>query len=444
MKYIKALANLALILLGITSVGYGMGIEVYKNDKLNLIIGGRLQLVGYGQYVNDPARSNGRIYLFLKQARLNVHGQVEGIKYNTEWVGAAEDVNGSNTGLTLLDYDFDVPVYHTESTWFKIGQFKVPYSRESLNDEAQFQFVEHSINFLGFNLGRDYGAAMHTYHGKWAAVGGLFTGGARDVPLRFIPERLGFPMFVARVGYNDGLDKDIFTVVQNDLHPQRTTQAAYLNAMYFRDTEIGHSTVLGARTTERSLMTNLNWNPFPTKGAPVVPPVAGIPATPSRISQGDFWQAGWDVAARGPMGNGYAWSTEAEADYARFSNAYGRIDLSGVRVQGGILKDKVEVAVRYSVLYPDPNFSISGMNITGTTPIQEVAPAVTYYVRGHDFKIVFDAPVLMNVPVFVENNVGAYVATEQPDQATVINPSAKGFVERQTVPEARLMFQLAF
>src|SRR6185295_17319208 len=137
-------------------------------------------------------------------------------KYNTEWVGGAEDVNGSNNGLTLLDYSFDVPIYKTESTWLKVGQFKVPYGRESLNDDGEFQFVEHSINYNGFNLGRDYGATVHTYQGKMAGAFGVFTGGARDVPLRFIPEKLGVPMLVARLGYNDGLDKDIFTVSQND------------------------------------------------------------------------------------------------------------------------------------------------------------------------------------------------------------------------------------
>jgi len=51
--------------------------------------------------------------------------------------------------------------------------------------------------------------------------------------------------------------------------------------------------------------------------------------------------------------------------------------------------------------------------------------------------------ILIDAPVFVERNVGAYVSTEQPDQATV-NTGNKGFMERQTVPEVRLMFQLAF
>src|SRR5690242_8481196 len=202
MKNVHRSIAAAALLLSFGARVYGMGIEVVNNDKLNLVIGGRIQLAGYGEYVTDSARSNGRVYLFMKQARLNVHGQVEGIKYDTEWVGAAEDVNGSNNGLTLLDFSFDVPIYKTEATWFKIGQFKVPYGREMINDEAQFQFVEHSIDFNGFNLGRDYGAAVHTYKGKLAAVGGVFTGGSRDVPLRFLPERLGVPMIVGRIGYN--------------------------------------------------------------------------------------------------------------------------------------------------------------------------------------------------------------------------------------------------
>lgn len=438
MKFAKTIA-IVTALVGMSSHGFAMGIEVYKNDKVDLTIGGRLQLVGYGQHVEDPARNPNRVYLFVKQARMNMHGSVDKVKYNTEWVGAAEDVNGSNNGLTLLDFSFDVPVYKTENTWFKVGQFKVPYGRESITDEAQLQFVDPSIVFKGFNLGRDYGAALHSYCGKLSAVGGIFTGGARDVPLRFLPEQLGVPMLVVRAGYNDGLDKDIFTAAQNDLKPTGTTKATYVSAMYFKDTEIGHSTVLGSRTSEKSLILNGNWNPFITRGAPV----AGAPATSSRIDRGDFWQAGWDAAARGPLANGLVWSSEFELNYAQYSNDYGQIDLKGARVQGALLKDKVEVALRYSMLLPDKDFNFSGNQLTGIKPIHEVVPAVTYYIRGHDFKIVADAPVLVNVPVFIENNVGSYVSTEQPDQATVVS-TRKGFVERQTVPEVRVMFQLAF
>jgi len=426
---------------GIIPSAWSMGHEIVKNDKFSLTIGGRIQMVGYGQQVEDPARPDSRVYLFLKQARLNFNGDYEGIKYNNEWVGGAEDVNGSNTGLTLLDFSFDIPVYKTEATWFKIGQFKVPYGRESITDEAQTQFAENSVNYKAFNLGRDYGAAMHTYKGKFAGAFGLFTGGARDVPLRFLPENLGVPMTVLRLGYNDGLDKDIFAVAQNDLNPVRTTKAAYVNAMFFKDSEIGHSTVLGSRTSEKSWIMNANWNPYITRGAPA----AGNPAVPSTLDRADFYQVGWDAAARGRFTSGLIWSTEAQMDYAKFANIYGHIENAGVRVQGALMKNKVEVALRYSGVLPDDSFvyTYGGRQVTNKKPIHEVAPAVTYYVRGHDFKIVADAPVLINVPVFVENNVGSYVATEQPDQASLVT-GRKGYMERMIVPEVRVMFQLAF
>ena len=159
--YEKILAASALVA-GVSSCVFGMGHEIVNTDDFTLNIGGRIQEVAYGEVVHDPVpdKDNARVYLFLKQARLNLNGRVDDVKFNTEWVGAAEDINGSNNGLTLLDFSFDVPVYHMDSTWLIVGQFKVPYGRESLTDEAQFQLVEHSIDFLGFNLGRDVGVAV--------------------------------------------------------------------------------------------------------------------------------------------------------------------------------------------------------------------------------------------------------------------------------------------
>jgi hypothetical protein len=425
MKIAKALAGLALGA-SLASQGFGMGIEVVNNDDFNLNIGGRIQEVAYGQVVDDPHRDDGRLYLFLKQARLKLYGRVQDTKFEMQWVGAAEDVNGSNAGLTLLDAYFDVPVFNWEGTWMRVGQYKVPYGRQAVTDEALMQMVSPSIDFLGVNLGRDVGAAIHTYRGKFAGVFNVQTGGSRDVPLRFLPEQLGIPLIVVRMGYNDGLDADAFAASQNDLSPQRVTKAAFINGAYLNDTRIGHSTVLNVRTSDKTLLMNPNWNPYIAR-APMV--------------RGEYWQVGGDMAARGPVGN-MAWTAEAEYNYAAYWNRYGKVHLSGARVQGGLLRKKIEVAIRYAVLFPDKDFRV-GTRRFARDPIQEVAPAISYYIRGHDNKIVLDFPVLIDVPVFIENNVGAYVATEQVDQASVLS-SAANRVERQTVPEARIMYQLAF
>ena len=56
-----------------------------------------------------------------------------------------------------------------------------------------------------------------------------------------------------------------------------------------------------------------------------------------------------------------------------------------------------------------------------------------------------DLPILVDALVFKEGNLGGYVATEQPDQASVVKPGAfPGSVVRQTVPQGRLMVQFTF
>jgi len=430
MRKMKISLAIAALSFSLTTTSFGMGHEVFNTDNFNLNIGGRIQEVAYAELLHDPIQSkdNLRAYLFLKQARFNMNGRVQGTKYNMEWVGAAEDINGSNNGTTLLDFSFDVPLFNWDSTWLKVGQYKVPYGRESLNDDGAFVFVDRSINYGAFNLGRDVGAAVHTYKGKFAGVFGVFTGGARDVPLRFLPEHLGVPMVVGRIGYNDGLDKDIYSGDQIDFNPQRLTKATYINGMYMKDTRIGHSTVINVRALEKSILLNSNWNPY-------------VAQTP--YDRASFWQMGWDGALRGPLGNQSAWSAEAEANYASFKNKYGHLDLAGIRAQAGITKKKIGAALRYAVLYPDNQFMKTTTRVTGTQPYHEINPSFTYYMRGHDAKIVLDFPTYINVPIFIENAAGSYVSVEQPDQASVIVP-ATGRVERQTVGEARIMYQLAF
>lgn len=416
------------LLLGSTRV-FAMGHEIVHNDKFDLTIGGRAQLIGYAENVADPVKDNNRLYLFLKEARLNMHGHVEEMKYNTEWAYAAEDVNGSNTSLTLLDFAFDLPVKPLgDATWVKVGQFKIPYSRERLAYSGNMQFTDRSLDNLGFNVGRDVGVALYNMHDKFAAAAGVFTGGSRDVPQRFLPEVLGIPLLVARIGYNDGLDKDLFSVEQNDLEINHLAKAAYINGFYMKDTRIGHDLVTDVKTSDKSILINKNWNPFLTQ-AP--------------LERGDYYQAGGDVAMRGPLANGMSWSSEAEINYGEFKNRYGSIHISGARVQGGIYKKPFEFALRYAALVPDETFAQGSVQVTGKTVIHEITPAATYYIKGHDLKLVLDAPVLLHVPVFIENGVGAYVAPEQVDQVTVIKP-ATGSRNFQTVTEARLMFQAAF
>lgn len=63
---------------------------------------------------------------------------------------------------------------------------------------------------------------------------------------------------------------------------------------------------------------------------------------------------------------------------------------------------------------------------------------------GQRLKVILDFPLLINTVVFTEPKVGDYVGTGFPDQATVLAKTTGGSVGRQTVPQARLMFQAQF
>src|SRR5262249_32881446 len=156
----------------------------------------------------------------------------------------AEDLTpNTNSALGLLDFSFEVPILDRGTT-FKVGQFLVPYSRERLTDDPTMNFGDRSPESLGFSWNRDYGFALSHYAGKFAGTAAVMTGGGRDVPQRYLPEKLGIPLVAVRVGYNDGVDKDIYHVSARDGDPGHGHKAAYLNALYSRDTQIGHSTVL--------------------------------------------------------------------------------------------------------------------------------------------------------------------------------------------------------
>ena len=411
--------------------------EVVKSDKFTLNANGRMQWLAVGQKLDDPFRSDNRLYLFMKQARLRLTGNYNDAKFDVQLAYGGEDLIAASpgVGLGLLDFSFDVPTPF--QTRVKVGQFRVPYGRERLTDSGTLNFGDRSIQALGFSWNRDVGVALGKRHGKFAGTFGVFTGGGRDVPQRYLPERIGSPLFVTRLGYDGGIDEDIYNVSSRTARPDRTRVAAYVNALYLKDSLIGHSTVLNVRSTDKSLLLNPNWNPFVAQ-APMV--------------QGRVWQAGGDVVVRAPLG-AYAVTAEAEANYGTFSNTYGTVTMKGGRVQAGIARGAFDASVRHAVLHPDARMA-NTFTVTGNTtpqhstlfvndgPIREYTPSLTYHYRSN-VAVVADLPIYTNMLVFKENKLGSYVATEHPDQATLVKPGT-GTATRERVVEGRLLIQVTF
>jgi hypothetical protein len=437
-------AGLALALPAMASA-----VQVVDMTSIKLNMDAYVQSVGVAEDVpdNTGVKNRDRLYLFLKEARLRFDGTLYGMGFDIMLAPGGEDITpNTNSALGLLDFSFDVPLFKDNS--FKIGQFLVPYSRERMTDDATMSFADRSIENLGFYWNRDYGFGLSHYAGKFAGTAAVMSGGGRDVPQRYLPEKLGFPLFVVRVGYNDGIDKDIYHVSARDADlsspganttfatdTSRPRMAAFLNGLYLKDSDIGHSTVLNVRATDKNLLIDPNYNPF----------IARAP-----FSLATIYQLGGDAVVRRQVG---VWRVNAEGqvDYAHFHNQYGQLSIKGGRAQAGLSKGKLEANLRYSILYLDKRmaYSTGGVNypiLTSNTPLQEITPALAYHYR-EGLNVVLDFPVLINTLVFHENTIGSYLMYEQPDQVTVVKPgttAGTGFASRSNVFETRLMFQLGF
>ncbi len=260
---------------------------------------GRLQTTGYGESLKDNVEKNNRVYLYLKEARFGILTTYGDTRFDIQMVLGGEDqvVASSGMSLSLLDFSADLPL--TESLRLKVGQFKVPYGRQAMTNSGLLDFVDRSIDYNAFKIGRDVGLALYGTSGSLAGMLGLFTGGGRDVPLRFIPENMGIPMVVARVGVNQNYDSNLLDLSQTNAGRQNG-YALSVNGLYTQDSRIGHSTVLNVKAIDKSWLLDNAWNPY-------------IGKTP--YVKGEFWQVGGDAAFRHGFDTETSLSGEAEVNY---------------------------------------------------------------------------------------------------------------------------------
>ncbi|MBM3267674.1 MAG: hypothetical protein FJZ01_08515 [Candidatus Sericytochromatia bacterium] len=441
MKTRLAMQTLAATVLcaGLADPGYAA--TVYKHGDQQIDVGGRLQLLSMGELLDNgvysdaartvPYRMNTRLYMFQKHSRLSLSSRNGEYKLFSQLGLGAEDVTTPNVGLSLLDLYGQIPV---GIGTLRFGQMKVAYGREQLTEEGAWQFSDLSVQNLGFRMGRDVGFSLETHPGPATVLLGMYTGGGRSVPERYLPENFGVPLFTLRAGVGDA-DADAFSLAQRDHGAEGLKSAFFVNALYGKDTVIGHSSAFNVKMADKSLLLNSNYNPY----------LGGRPPL-----QGTVWQAGADAAVRAPLGP-VALSGEAQADFANYSNGNGYLNLYGGRAQVGVGYRPIEAALRYSVLVPDTRmgytaaapaagfYPIFGSN---GAPIQEITPSLTYFIKGEEVKLTFDLPILLDNPVAIEKGLGAYSLTSMPDQTSVLG--AGGSVVRQTVVQGKMTLQYAF
>lgn len=399
-------------------------------DTLNL--DGTIQMLGVIEGIDDPYKDDGRLLLFMKQARLHMYGTAHEVEYELRLMFGPEEVPESNTVMSLLDASANIP-FIEDTFEVKLGQFKVPYGRERLlSSEAMFN-TERSIHNLFFNIGRDVGIAAHTKAGLFTGAVGVFTGGGINRPQRYIPEDLQLPMFVARAGINSGMDKDVFSPIDVQRKMDEVSYAAYVNAMISGDSRVGHSSPTNIKKLDKPLTLNPDWNPY----------------IGSYGEKADLAQYGADVALQFPVATDMALLLQAEINYSTFENNKGKLNHSGGVASANLILSDWMIGVRYAVVDPDKDLAYTATDADTSEktlysitdkPIQEITPSIVYFLRKYNVKVVADIAFQMDAPVVIEKGNGVYNLMLQPDQ---VKYAAKA-VELQDVYVAKMVVQYDF
>lgn len=393
--------------------------EILNTDETQLNLGGRIQSYGVMETLPDEASDNPRIILFVRDTRLRLDGSHNNMNFELEMMlgGEADDlINRPNRGdaasrpITALLMDAWGEIQLNDNLALRAGQFKVPYSRENLTEGADLVYTNRSINHRALNVGRDTGIMLHgSMDNKFASLA-LLTGGGINQRVRYIPVKMGFPMTVLRAGYNT-LDENPLQV--KDLYPGKEGVAVYANALYVKNTKVGHGTVLSMRQHESSFMLS-GWNPNLTG-------TYGETLT----------QFGADFAMQKDL-NGKTLSVGAEFNYGTYDGDTGSTTLSAATARANLmLNDWLQVGARYSMFTPDEN--IGFLEDKG---VQVFAPAITCHF-SKNLMLKADLPIMIDAPLGREDGLGYYNLVYQPGQTYLP-------VERKTTVTGRMILQFAF
>lgn len=404
-KYVVALV--LAVMLGVGSIAQSALVTI-TSDKLDLDVGVLLQTLGFFEYLDDPYKNDTRIYLFQKAARIRMYGTYGKTEFEFQYAtgGEVKDRDSNrvpfNSPLGLLDASVDMAI--CDSLKVKVGQFKVPYSRERLTDAGDIRNTDRSIQHLAFNVGRDVGVAVHGYAGNFAGALGVFTGGGIDHPVRSIPQEIQIPVIALRVGFNSGLDENIFKLGTVDFNNKETRYAVFVNGIYTRDSQVGHGRLITKRKyTDNSFLIDSNWNPYT-----------------SSTDYATLKQGGVDLSVLMPVGNSIL-ALDAEVNGGSFSNNTGKITLAGGVVGAHLYTSEIfGLGVRAATILPDKKMA-NGSNLlfaTNDDPIYEISPTMTFNFRKSGIMIKMDCAFGIDTPISTDAGFGVFNLMLQPDQTS--------------------------
>jgi hypothetical protein len=456
-------------LLGFTA--HGKAAEVFKNDDLDINVGGRIQELGEMELVTDDAiRDHFRVYLWNVEDRLFTNGTYKDFKWTFEASFGAEDIaNGTNGSFNLLDANADIPLI-VDSIYVKVGQFKDPASLENGVYEGNMLFTEKSPNFnLFFNEGYDTGVALWGHLGNLDGAAGLVQG-APNLPQRYLPEivNLPLPVFI-RVGYSDGITDDPFKAKETGFaKPDKLEYAVHAEGYAAADSNAGHgdlfSQIGGGLATYSdnsyygNVLTSKVFNPY-------------LSAQGSSNPVSAFYcQAGLDFQVRAPLAD-TTFTLTGQAMIGHFDltvqaplpglslgtvngkpvsvGNYYQLNIGGGELIASVGDKPWEVAGRAAVIIPDNGLKGTSTNnstyrpiFVNDNPIVEITvPSITWHMND-DAKLVAETMFMFNAAE-AEDVDGNYVVAEMPGSATGTTYRAPN-IQAGFVPIGRLMFQFQY
>lgn len=359
-------------------------VEVLKTEDVSIDVGARLQLLGTFQNFTStefaPGAGNGnrdetQIYLFQHQNRLKLGANVEGVKfYMEEALGNEAFLNNSNNySYNVMEMNAEIAL--GESSALVAGVFRRPESvRDASYDENLLFTGESQLANLFFNSGSDVGLYAKTQMGSVDALFGVVQGTA-NLPQRYIPERLSFPVpVIARIGIGNITDDPSHPLQQGFAKVDDLKWRLGAGAYWVADSNAGHSSLFGqlagqAENTKgpfnqgNLIFSKTYYNPFMAAGA----------YTNSSLDRLDnqFYSLNLNGQFRAPMGDntlvaGAEWDFEqfiAKGMYyanggkgvkvnGQYYN-YGQLTVQGGEAYLAYVAPKWWAASRLDVLVPD-------------------------------------------------------------------------------------------
>lgn len=336
-------------------VGLGRGITIRAaDDSASLNIRARLQI--RSTLLDGPATDDDATEMSIRRARLVFQGNALGptLTYYIQ------------LSFSNLDNEADLrlPLRDAYITWaaqrdlnVRLGQMKVPFSRQRVVSSSALQMVDRSIVVSELNLDRDVGVQVFSRDlfgtGKLGYAAGLFGGEGRNR----LGRDSGF-LYSARLEtWPLGAFDDL---VEGDLQRRDKLRVAFgANVGYNQNTNRPRSTI-GV--------------PYPSGGV-------------------DYVNASADAVLKWR-----GWSVTSEVMYRDAGRQSGteqplpvRSGLGAYVQSGWMLSARAEVSGRYSHLAPR-----SGSDDT-FVEVDEAGGGLSYYVRGHDLKVQGDVFVLTEV-----------------------------------------------